>query len=118
MSACLELYRRLPPAANQPTRSAIDLSLIKPKAGQQIGFSQTEDPKRHASFAALWRIRFFACSQSVNFAFPLLTARSASRSACSCHAGDSKRSSSCERSAQSALSCESQTQNEANESLT
>ena len=60
------------------------------------------DSQRHAAFAALRRIRFFAPLQSLKRALPVLVARSASRSAWACHAGDSKRSSSLERSAHSA----------------
>src|SRR5882757_1151777 len=78
------------------------LPLIKAKAIEQVDLSETEDSKRHASFAALRRIRFLASSQSLNFALPFSIARSASRNACACHAGDSNRSSSLERSAQSA----------------
>src|SRR6266480_7541581 len=87
--------RKIPP-------NAAALPLIKAKAIEQVDLSETEDSKRHASFAALRRIRFLASSQSLNFALPLFIARSASRNACACHAGDSNRSSSLERSAQSA----------------
>jgi hypothetical protein len=78
------------------------LPLVESKAVEQVGFSQTEYSKRHARFAALRRSRFFASSQSLNFAFPALTTRSASRNASSCHGGDSNWSSSWERSAQRA----------------
>src|SRR5207249_5144731 len=78
------------------------LAAHKSESIEQVNLSETEDSKRHASFAALRRIRFLASSQSLNFALPLFIARSASRNACVCHAGDSNRSSSLERSAQSA----------------
>jgi len=84
-----------------PTNAAT-LPFIKAKAIEQVALGEAEDSKRHASFAALRRIRFLAISQSLNFALPFFTARSASRSAWACHAGDSNRSSSRERSTQSA----------------
>src|SRR5205814_7450623 len=82
---------------NQRGRLAAD----KSESIEQVGLGEAEDSKRHASFAALRRIRFLASSQPLNFALPFFMARSASRSAWACHAGDSKRSS-LERSAQSA----------------
>ena len=63
-----------------PTNAAA-LPLIKAKAIEQVDLSETEDSKRHASFAALRRIRFLASSQSLNFALPFSIARSASRNA-------------------------------------
>ncbi len=60
--------------------NAAALPLIKAKAIEQVDLSETEDSKRHASFAALRRIRFLA-SQSLNFALPFSIARSASRNA-------------------------------------
>jgi hypothetical protein len=63
------------------------LPFIKAKAIEQVGLSEAEDSKRHASFAALRRIRFLDSSQSLNCVSPLFTILSASCNAWACHAG-------------------------------
>jgi hypothetical protein len=82
--------------------NAAALPLVELKTSQQVGFRQTKNSKCHASLAALRRIRFLASSQFPNWAFRVFTMRSASRNAFSCHTGELSRSSSCDRSAQSA----------------
>ena len=71
-------FEKIPP-------KAAAVPFIKAKAIEQVGLGEAEDSKRHASFAALRRIRFLAISQSLNFALPFFTVRSDSRSAWACH---------------------------------
>src|SRR4051812_45189516 len=70
------------------------LTFVKSEPVEEIGFRPADDSKPHASFATLRRSRVLASSQSLNFAVPASTARSASRSASACHFGESNLSSS------------------------
>jgi hypothetical protein len=76
------------------------LAFVEQEAIEKVRLCQAESSNPHDRFAIRRRSRSFASSQLLNFAVPDATARSASSSASLCHAGDSYRFSSRERSVQ------------------